>query len=207
MMKHSLTVAFFGLMALSAQADGIVPTVPSQVAFFGNAQLNVTSIGIGTLEFLVSAVQSPFTLTGVFSAIEPVLTWRNTGANVSLQQIGSGSDLACGSDCLFTLGSASFHINSISSVTGGGGIPGDYALSGLGTLVLPNFSVVDPFFLHVQGINFASTELANWNVQFVFGHATLLPAPLLGAGLPGLLVVLLTTFAARRLYRPTRSKS
>jgi hypothetical protein len=125
-----------------------------------------------------------------FTGLEPVVTWQNMGQTIALADIGTASDLACGLDCLFTIGAASFHVNSITFF--GGDLVGSSFIEGIGTIITPEFEATDRFSLIVR--NHRDPDLSQFkfvpeaDVSFSFTHSV--PAPLLGPGLPGVLALL-----------------
>jgi hypothetical protein len=182
-----LGAAFLGLMTLPAPADEIST---SGSVFISGPALQIKSgiaIPTGTIEFLPATT---VTLTGAFSGLEPAVTWQNMGQTIALTDIGTASDLACGLDCLFTIGAASFHVNSITRF--GGIIVGLSIIEGIGTFITPEFEVTDKFDLTVA--NHRDPDLSQFkfvpeaDVSFGFSHSV--PAPMLGAGLPGVLALL-----------------
>jgi len=132
MFRSILSAALLSLMALPAQAAEI----SGVLGIGGTAEMQIQgAIGIGTVEFLDATVRFlPFS----FPDPEPVLTWQNMGQTIPLADIGTNSDLACATDCLFTLGAAEFHVLSRGQVQGD--LTRQFLLhQGRGTLIIPGF--------------------------------------------------------------------
>lgn len=183
-------VALVPLLApLPARAD-LVGTID----LLGTGELQVMgTIGIGTIKLLPAL--NPLTLTGDFAGLGTVLTWQNVGQTISLAGLGTNSDLACGSDCLFTLGAAEFHVNTRAI---GGDINQTFTMEGIGTLIVPGLGfATDQYLFVAQNPSFGVLEA---QVRFSFSHAV--PGPIAGAGLPGLIFAfggLLTWYKRRQL--------
>src|SRR5262249_24544963 len=87
------------------------------------------------------------------------------GQTIPLTQVGTGSDLACGQDCLFTLGAAEFHVNSTFV---GGNTNTSFDLSGIGTMIMPGFDPATDGFSLIAQDPFVNAPIAD--VEFDFFH-------------------------------------
>jgi hypothetical protein len=180
--------AFACLMFLDASPAAADTTAGGTLSFSGPALfMGSGDVRFGTVEFL--QVTAPPVVTGDFSGLSgQIITWQNQGQIIPFSQIGTGSDLACGTDCLFTFGDASFHVSPVNLFQGGVANM-VFDLRGTGTLIVPGLDpVTDRFSLRVGRppvMPIPPEPIAT----FTFTH--IVPAPIAGAVLPGLLLAAL----------------
>jgi hypothetical protein len=191
---RKLLLAATLLAPLTAHAN----TIDGQLSIFGNDILDTVNQTI----FFNSGFVIPPIQTGDFAGFAfNALVWQNTGQTISWSQIGNNSDLFCGSNCLFVTENSDgsqaawFNITS-SSVVSTPYVPG---------LLQPGFSMVGTGIMHLTGFDptVASFSLSgqlgetsrinNINLGFSFGasdegQTPLVPGPIAGAGLPGLIL-------------------
>ena len=80
-------------------------------------------------------------LTGSFAHLEPLLVFQNMGQTFLFEDLGVNSNLACGLDCLFTVGDAEFHVDWGNTFRGGEDCCHIFRY-GTGTFVMPGFDPI-----------------------------------------------------------------
>jgi hypothetical protein len=190
MQKLFLTAVALAAFACPATA-AYIPAGDS-ILFYGNAYFEYSA---QTIEFLRGQTLPPYESPGSpFTQLGSNLgfIWQNEFTDLPISQIGTGSDLWCGTNCLVTIGQydgplgawlnvLDMHVavnQHDSLIVGGAGI---FTMTGYdptpGNWMLFSNVVEDPRAPTGwwQGVGFISS-----------GQPAHVPAPLVGAGLPGL---------------------
>src|SRR5262249_23407263 len=106
----------FGLLIATVLSPAKADTLTGQLSLFG--YVNPLDTAAGTIHF-GGGLAAPTIATGSFASFVPdALVWQNTNTTIPLSQLGSGSDLFCGSNCLFVAAegaSKSAWLNVVSS--------------------------------------------------------------------------------------------
>jgi hypothetical protein len=158
--------------------------------------------GTGEIEFGVGNALAP-NATGDFAGIitnSTLLIPQNVGDEILYGQIGSGSNLFCGPACVYTAlnfngppdpNNITTHADLVFDTINYGSLPGvDVYIFGLATMHLTGFDPTQgSYSMTIQGGHF-------WNPQGEYFNAWTgltwtpahVPGPIVGAGLPGLIM-------------------
>jgi hypothetical protein len=165
----------------------------------------------------------PPTLNGDFASVitgTQVLAMQNMSVAIPQTQIGSGSDLFCGVNCVFALmnfsgpilpqnftGAATMQVQTANFST----LPGiDFIITGDAIMSLTGFDPTPGVYsLSIQSGHFWNPQGAyfnNWTGLSWSEPPTPVPGPIIGAGLPGLVAACIGLVAlARRRARTAES--
>jgi len=182
------------LLAAAASAPAKADIIHGTLTVFGSAYIE----GSGpsqTVEFLPGQTL-PTMATGDFMTLgaAPGFGWQNMGTDLLVSRIGQGSDLLCGSSCFFTAtnGISGLSLNILNINSGGTMDANLLDLTGTAIINMTGFSPTLGFWwLDVFPIDHPLAPTGWWQT---FGIAAIgsppvpVPAPLTGAGLPGLLL-------------------
>ena len=182
-------------IALSVVAFKPANAIPitGQMSTFGVNDLNLEA---QTITFISGAPFIAATETGSFSGLGTggLLTWRNQGTPLNFNSLTTGSDLDCGGGCLFT-GTNNGLTVKFNLLTESVSVVGGFlTLFGSGTAFLTGF---DP----TPGV-FSLSSQGGSGLGLTFSSTTLsVPGPVVGAGLPGLVVACIGLLALARRRR------
>lgn len=178
-------VAAGGLLALSAVSA-------SAVLINGTISINGTNsidYAADTITF-VAGTSEVGAATGSFAGAgfnnNDAVTMRNEGVAISYPSpaLTLGSNLACGTGCIFTANSGTGNIATFNIV----GAYSVVEVTGVSLNILANgFASLTGFDLTPGTFNFSSQGPGETNVTFS-ATVTAVPGPVIGAGLPGLIL-------------------
>jgi hypothetical protein len=191
MLKRILLSATVLACPLPAMAD----LITGELWVFPQTEFEQTGPGIDGIEIgLYTGMTLPTIATGSFAGLitpNSILIPQNVNTDIALMQLGHGSDLFCGQNCLYvirlTMASNDFAWLNADTIHFDGVLPVGppaYAFSGMGTMTLPGFDPTPGTFqLNFQGPG----DYGNWNAwTSIEWHSDVpypVPAPILGAGI------------------------
>jgi hypothetical protein len=197
---RKLLLSGVALLALTGAAKADLIT--GQLSLFAVTELDTAA---RIIEFYSGNALPPVTI-GSFAGVgpNPALVWQNTGSDVAWSNIGSGSDLFCGANCLFvtaTAGTFSWFNVSSAAVSP----TSDLEIFGAGVMSLTGF---DPtpgtFSMSGQAGNFGAYSA--WTAFTYIPNTVHVPGPLAGAGLPGLVAACMGLIALVRRRKAAVSR-
>jgi hypothetical protein len=173
-------LAAAALFAVAYAPAAHATPITGQLSLTGGNDINIAA---HTITFNFGNPTNSATETGSFSTLGTGLTvlWEHQGSPIDYTALTAGSNLGCGGGCLFEVRNASnlvvadFDLTTeFAPVVSGGFLN----LSGTGTARLNGFdNTLVTFSLSTQGGS---------GTNLTFSSTVAVPAPVLGAGLPGL---------------------